>query len=470
MKRIHAVIILSIFCCAASAQNKAVSVSSNNTEMQILNELQEIHKIQEDAKLKREEIRKQHSNQVDRDSTKIPPHEYGVMLSIAENTADKPLKDGWNLFGWVTILLALVSIACAIITYRAQKKTEKHTENAPLNAQIGVLKDLPRHFYRNLVCTCALLLKFRDAANSNKNGTRRQYPSEANLYKLSTLPDEFILPIDISDDDVYKIMHEEKLLFKNYNTEIEVAAKHFTIKTLSDESLKNDYDNLLFKPFYLTFRMFALVDRIFYNKKVKEKEKWNNISYTIYAFVKEHLSKMDYMDLKKILENKDHEFDNELSILNKIRSDDAFINAVGYKQNSIERGVKRIIAYEFNGKDKIDFIDRYAKEKDENGKSGKTDTNKPEFDRAEINRDKFIKYFEELYRKEEPKTTKTIDCLMCLTGKQQSLVNIDWDENIKAYYFDFFEKDTWDVEELVFRILKIDTVLEMSKIGMIDCQ
>lgn len=159
-----------------------------------------------------------------------------------------------------------------------------------------------------------------------------------------------------------------------------------------------------------------------------------------------------------------------MSILNKIRSDEAFINAVGYKQNSIERGVKRIIAYEFNGKDQIDFIDRYAKEKDENGKSGKTDTNKPEFDRAEINRDKFIKYFEELYRKEEPKTTKAIDCLMCLTGKQQSLVNIDWDENIKAYYFDFFEKDTWDVEELVFRILKIDTVLEMSKIGMIDCQ
>ena len=35
-------------------------------------------------------------------------------------------------------------------------------------------------------------------------------------------------------------------------------------------------------------------------------------------------------------------------------------------------------------------------------------------------------------------------------------------------YFDYFHKDKWDVKDLVFTILKVDTALEMSKIGMID--
>ena len=35
-------------------------------------------------------------------------------------------------------------------------------------------------------------------------------------------------------------------------------------------------------------------------------------------------------------------------------------------------------------------------------------------------------------------------------------------------YFAFFKQDTWDAKELLFTILKIDTVLEIGNIGMID--
>lgn len=84
----------------------------------------------------------------------------------------------------------------AKITFEAQKQTEQHTSNAPKSAQIGKLKDLPRHFYRNLICACAMTLKYYDDSNKKIWGKRINYPSESNVLKLKTLPDEIIYDID----------------------------------------------------------------------------------------------------------------------------------------------------------------------------------------------------------------------------------------------------------------------------------
>lgn len=35
-------------------------------------------------------------------------------------------------------------------------------------------------------------------------------------------------------------------------------------------------------------------------------------------------------------------------------------------------------------------------------------------------------------------------------------------------YFDAFQSDEWDVLSTIYNILKIDTCLELNKIGMID--
>lgn len=130
------------------------------------------------------------------------------------------------------------------------------------------------------------------------------------MLKLLVLPDDFILPIDASDEKTYCKMHEEKLLFRNYNLEIQTAAEHFANKSIPDSSLQNDYDNLLFKPVFLVTKMFELQDRILVDKSGNPSQE-NNIAYTIYAFIKEHLEKVDFLQLAK-------NSDKELETLNKI--------------------------------------------------------------------------------------------------------------------------------------------------------
>lgn len=458
MKKAIVIFLAIISFMGVSAQTGNDSVKPQDMNTQIRDELQKIRMIQEENKKKSDTIKKQ--LQIVKDSTKIPLNEYGAMLTIADNTTEEPWTDDWNLYGWVAFGIAFFAFIAEIFTLIYQRRTEKHTENAPITAQIGVLRDLPRHFYRNLVCTCAALLKFRDKSNF-REGIRRKYPSEANIRKLSTLPDEFILPIDVSDYNLYRKMHECRLLFRNYNMEIDVASKHFAIRFLPDDSLKNDYDNLLFKPFYLTSRMFELKDRIPV-KALKGERIDNNLPYTIYAFVKEHIEKVNY---RKLLENRN----GEQTMLAAIASDDAFSRAVGVFPDSIERGLNRILGYnienERDWKDAFDFLHR-VKTTDADGKVTL---------KCEIDKHLFVNYFKEHYAIEENGETKGVKSLAYLTDNKTDKGQRDWRNEPDASfagvmkpYFDFFLKSRWDAKELIFHILRIDAVLETSIIGMID--
>lgn len=423
----------------------------------VLKKIRDLQVEERDQRMKavhhRDSLNKKHNT----DSTEAIASEYSVMSDVERNTRFNFWANGWNLIGVFALLVAIWSLVISKKTFRAQSDTEKHTQNAPIQAQIGVLKDLPRHFYRNLACTCAAFLKFRDEDNIDSSGNRKQYPSEANILKLTTLPDEFILPIDSTDASVYQKMHEEKLLFKNYNMEVNVAAEHFSEKNISDESLKNDYDNLLFKPFYLTSRMFELQDRI--------KDRYDaegNAPYAIYAFVKEHLEKVKYSTL---LSNKN----GELATLKKISSNEAFINAIGVKKDSISRGLEALLKYKKTDPDIVSFLRRERDKENEFKGTGKIDCKD------------FRAFFASHYEKEEPEKKRGIDYLnklrmvvdadsFCQVFEIEDITKKAKNEFFKAmyFYFDFFRKEDWGVEELVLTILKVDTVLELSKIGMID--
>lgn len=386
--------------------------------------------------------------------------DYGVMSSIEENTRPNKMKDGWNLYGWIAFIVAFVSLAVAAVsavigywTWKAQKSTEQHTQKAPLEAQLGMLRDIPRHFYRNLACTCAALLKFRHL-NNIRDGRRSKYPSEANVLKLTTLSDEYILPIDAVDAKVYKEMHEEKLLFKNYNLEVESAAKHFANSRISDDSLKNDYDNLLFKPLFLIAKMYRLQDAITKSNKSYSRE--NNVPYSLFSFVLEHFDKQK---LNVLVENRN----GETRYLREIWDDSAFNDAVG--GCGVGRGFGFLMDSDNKNGDRVSFL-RYTRDA-----KGNLDKN------AEIDKSEFVRYFRVKSVVEGKSDAKErFEKALGTTDEITFAENYGIDDFQKAHelyallkpYFDFFQQDTWDAKELLFTILKIDTVLELGKIGMID--
>lgn len=187
------------------------------------------------------------------------------LKQISNNTENNVVWSGLqNINGWVTIVVAIAALVFAILTYIAQQSTEKHTKkseahskNAPYKAQDGILRDIPRHLYRNLICTIAMIKLYEQKRkeHAENNSKTLRYPSEANVLKLQTLPEEILLKMDLDEEkceEVYKKMHETTLLFRNYNTEIQAASEHFKRANIDEESLYFDYDNLLFKPLNLT--------------------------------------------------------------------------------------------------------------------------------------------------------------------------------------------------------------------------
>lgn len=451
-----AILSLNLICSAQKIQNPA-----DTTGQQILNELRIISERQKEFQDQRkQDIEKRQRRELSRrrKSSYDLSTDYGIMAKIEDNTRHNLLKDDWNLFGLIATVIAFASMLFAGRTLSAQKKTEEHTQKAPKSAQMGVLKDMPRHFYRNLACTCAALMKFRAKENIS-GGKRKQYPSEANMLKLTTLPDEFILPIDTTKTEVYQKMHEEKLLFRNYNSEINVASNHFSKQSISDSSLQNDYDNLLFKPFYLISRMFELQD-ILSDEKEADKIAEADVPYAIYAMLKEHLNKVNYDNL---YDNENH----ELEILQGIADDKSFVESLQLtaEKDSIKRGLKCLLKYKKENNDDLSFIHRTRK--DDGDFDGK----------ATIDIAKFKQYLMDI--EDEKKTMvserlekiSNISTLESYCEKSGKSVN---DQTRKYYaamkpYFDLFcETETWDVKELIFNILKVDTVLELCKIGMID--
>lgn len=173
------------------------------------------------------------------------------------DTTTKRIQEN-TFFGtkeWIGWWVAILSLIVAAITFWAQSKTEKHTQNAPISAQVGQFKDLTRHLYRNLVCTSAAIAKYNNKGNKlpnrdDKDTKKEAYPSESNFNKLKTMPDDVILDID-ANENTYAALHELKVLLRNYNIEIDVASNHISKESVWEQALDQDFDNLLFKPFHL---------------------------------------------------------------------------------------------------------------------------------------------------------------------------------------------------------------------------
>lgn len=213
-----------------------------------------------------------------------------IPVVVERDDSSDFVKDDFNLYGIIALIVAVFSLVIAIITWIAQYKTEKHTKNVPIKDQREKFKDLSRHEYRNLCCALASAIKFFDQTNGTEKN-RTGYPSESNLQKLKVEPEDIVLSID---SDVAAMIVEMRLLLRNYNIEIDVASQHLAKKNISDTAIHQDYDNILFKPLYLVKRAYdlelAIVNRG--TRKSKRTDKNSLLERTMLTIINEHLSKI----------------------------------------------------------------------------------------------------------------------------------------------------------------------------------
>ena len=152
-----------------------------------------------------------------------------------------------NFYGIVGVVLALFSLLYTFRSYVSQSQTESNTRNVPIKDQINKFRDLTRHEYRNLVVVLTTAMKFF-ADDKAKVGVRTAYPSESHILKLQAAPEDFVLDIN---PQMAATVSEMRLLLRNYNIEINVACNHLVRPAINDDAVNRDYDNLIFKPLFL---------------------------------------------------------------------------------------------------------------------------------------------------------------------------------------------------------------------------
>lgn len=401
----------------------------------ILLELRTIRGLQQEAQLRREKIRaemeKRDAGQKD-SAALVMSDEYGAILQVENNTRPHWYSDDWNLFGIITFIIALFSAIFTYVTYKAQKNTELHTTNAPIDVQLSTLKDLPRHFYRNLVCTCAMILKFKFGEKKGK-----VYPSEGNMRKLQTLPDDVVLPIDVDtdkEDNAYQHMHELRLLLRNYNVEVQVASEHVARQGIMEETLTQDFGNLLYKPLFLIRNTFNF-KRSLNKESLPDDYKVKYVLDAISRMIQEHFKKLqESANFKCLFEKGTTAYlaivmpkgKVDLSIFDKggdiLRSIEYLLKYTGDK---VSPKVKTLMRH--------DVIDESSAILSIN--------NAEEFTQFCISKD-FIK------AGEEPKAAALYPHL--------------------APYLNYLHKPDWDTVAILKFILAIDAAIETNRIGMVN--
>ena len=402
------------------------STAVSGIQDRILKELVEIKTLQESTYKQRMKAFEERDKRTADDS----PSEYSILHKIRGNTDFNFWKDGCNL-------LAILAFLASIVTFLAQTATEKHTKNAPLSAQRGKLADLPRHFYRNIVCTGAIIYKFRHSSNGESE-KRESYPSESNLLKLQTLPDDVFLPVDVKESS-YKVIHELKLLFRNYNMEVMVASEHLSRQHITDEALKHDFDNLLFKPFYLTKRAFE------YQRKLSPGIDSQNID-AVKSIINEHFTKLMRPD--------------NLAIL-LIPRNNSFLKQIldptfAYFHNNID--TKGSIGRSLEDDNVANSFDKVSISRC-NFLSSRNENLQKFIGTLSAEKNEFIKWFNANYTDEngnskikDKRATLTPDELYC---------------SLKPY-LDYLSCEKWEFSTLLYYMLAVDIAIETDRIGMIN--
>ena len=172
------------------------------------------------------------------------------VLSVSGLHVTRFFSESVNFYGIIAFVLALYSLWYTYQSYVSQRRTEINTENVPVDHQKKKFEGLTRHEYRNLVCVLASAMRFFDERNGSEK-SRSAYPSESNVLKLQAAPQDFVLDINAQ---MASAVSEMRLLLRNANIEITVAIEHLSRRDINDDTLYQDYDNLMYKPLYLVRR------------------------------------------------------------------------------------------------------------------------------------------------------------------------------------------------------------------------
>ena len=362
----------------------------------------------------------------------------------------------FNFYGIVATVFALFSLWYTFRAYRSQSLTESNTRNVSIEDQKSRFEDLARHEYRNLVVVLSTAVKYFSKANQS-GGQRLEYPSESHILKLQAAPEDFVL--DIGPQIAAKAS-EMRLVVRNYNIEIGVARDHLSRRSINLGVMEADYDNLIFKPLFLvanSCRMGAMLSNVVDNlrlsvveeqKDAEESHEDNKLSpndlfllRSLELMLAEHFSK-----LPKALEN-------VVGKMNKWKDDTDKHSKYLLYFKSLARTDGFELECDRTNALKRSFDTAYGKLVEKFGKDGKTLNCKWNFKSGKGSE----------IEKEIKDILKILPSLKKISPK-----DFEWLEAYRDVLQTIMNKKEFDFMQFFPLMLKMDTLAELPKIGMVN--
>lgn len=203
---------------------------------------------------------------------------------------DVELEFGNFWIGLISLVIGLLGAWFGWLAYRFSKKTADNVVRMTTESQFALFADMIRHLYRNIICTLVMARHLTDLKK------RDSYPSEDHLLKLKMLPEDTMHLEKYNDNkEIYRKMHELKLLLRNYDMEVEACLIHYKEPGIEYEELIKDLSVLLFKPFYLMKKIIDI------EKDICKYEKSKKYGFFRHFFIKKDSDEIDVRNVERNL-------------------------------------------------------------------------------------------------------------------------------------------------------------------------
>lgn len=176
---------------------------------------------------------------------------------------------GLSHWDWVAFVISVAALGISWYaakyqykSFASQEATERNTKKMTSDQQVELLYAMIRHLYRNLVVTCAMIIKL------NRDSSKK--PSIEHLTKLHAEVSDVVPEAFVNDGDVLSDLKKLQLQMRNYNIEIDTAAQYFMTPGMSKEAIDHIMDALLARPGRLTAEIYEIVTEKFGRNDAEE--------------------------------------------------------------------------------------------------------------------------------------------------------------------------------------------------------
>ncbi len=184
---------------------------------------------------------------------------------------------------WVAIIALVVSLFSAVISYVAMQYQKQIDANTRALERPDFLTDLLRHLYRNMVFAYTI---YQYMQNKRKNGEYTEVPSEASYKKFAIPVENINLSSAGNDREHYQLY----LQMRNFNLEVEVAAKHLRDRTISSKIIEEELQDIIYRMGFISMKV---EDQIIGNKDAKIRKTYPEIQKFLMDKLRENTGNFD---------------------------------------------------------------------------------------------------------------------------------------------------------------------------------